>query len=157
MVGYIRTIDMYQGLVRAVTLQRGTRLVLALQAYRLEHGSLPHSLDVLVGDYFEQLPVDPYTGESFGYYPNGLAVETEVYPDSVAVEPVETLPAGTPFVWSAAGHQPGQYQFVRDPNHPLAQQARAEYFSRPKHYRYEEGVWPIGWPFPIPPQAASAK
>jgi tetratricopeptide (TPR) repeat protein len=52
--------------------RRGIMLVLALQAYRLEHGKLPDSLAALKGDYFEVLPPDPYSGLEFRYFPDGL-------------------------------------------------------------------------------------
>ncbi len=54
------------------TYRRATRLILALEAWKLEHGRLPKSLDHLQGKYFDQLPVGPYTGHEFRYEPNGL-------------------------------------------------------------------------------------
>ncbi len=60
------------------TYRRSTLIILACQAYRLQHGELPHSLDELIGDpvsgngYFEALPVDPYTGRSYVYFREGL-------------------------------------------------------------------------------------
>jgi hypothetical protein len=52
--------------------RRGTMLVLALEAYRLEHGKLPESLDALVAEYFDKLPRDPYSGRDFVYFPQGF-------------------------------------------------------------------------------------
>jgi hypothetical protein len=46
--------------------RRATLLVLAIQAWRLDHGSLPKSLDQLKGKYLARLPVDPVTGGEFG-------------------------------------------------------------------------------------------
>jgi hypothetical protein len=52
--------------------RRATRIVLALQAWKLEHGGYPKSLDELVGPYFEKLPKDPFSGEPYQYFPEGL-------------------------------------------------------------------------------------
>jgi hypothetical protein len=38
----------------------GVRLAIAVEAYRLKHGELPASLDVLVPEFIPALPVDPY-------------------------------------------------------------------------------------------------
>jgi hypothetical protein len=43
---------------------------LALQAYYLEHGELPETLDVLKGTYLEEIPTIPVTGEPFEYVPH---------------------------------------------------------------------------------------
>ena len=59
--------------------RRAAQLVLAIEAWRLDHGSLPKSLDQLLGKYLERLPVDPYSGEQFGYDPNGLRERVEFY------------------------------------------------------------------------------
>ncbi|HEY2839649.1 MAG TPA: hypothetical protein VGJ26_10890, partial [Pirellulales bacterium] len=48
-----------------------TRILLALTAWRLEHGKLPETLDELVGPYFERLPRDPFTGAGFIYLRSG--------------------------------------------------------------------------------------
>ncbi len=52
--------------------RRATRIVLALQAWKLEHGAYPKTLDELVGPYFEKLPNDPFSGESYQYFPQGV-------------------------------------------------------------------------------------
>lgn len=54
------------------TARCGTMLQLAIQSYRLKHGSLPKSLADLVGPSFRELPSDPYTGKDFRYYPAGI-------------------------------------------------------------------------------------
>ncbi len=53
--------------------RRATLIILALQAWKLEHGDYPKSLDELVGPYLTQLPNDPY-GEAYRYYPHGVKV-----------------------------------------------------------------------------------
>ena len=52
--------------------RRATRIVLALQAWKLEHGGYPKTLNELVGPYFEKLPNDPFSGESYQYFPQGV-------------------------------------------------------------------------------------
>jgi hypothetical protein len=52
--------------------RRATRIVLALQAWKLEHGDYPKTLDELVGPYFEKLPNDPFSGDSYQYFPEGV-------------------------------------------------------------------------------------
>jgi hypothetical protein len=54
--------------------RRATLIILALQAWKLEHGTYPKTLDELVGPYLERLPNDPYSGEPYQYYPEGVKV-----------------------------------------------------------------------------------
>ncbi|MBI3838668.1 MAG: ABC transporter permease [Planctomycetia bacterium] len=56
--------------------RRAALLLLALEAHRLEHGGLPQSLSELVGPYFDALPLDPYSGHEFSYFPAGLPEPT---------------------------------------------------------------------------------
>ena len=53
---------------------RTTMIVLALKAWKIEHGAFPKTLDELVGPYFKQLPNDPYSGVPYLYYPEGLRI-----------------------------------------------------------------------------------
>lgn len=46
---------------------QGTRLMLAIELYQARHGKLPNSLDDLVPNILEKLPVDPIHGGSFKY------------------------------------------------------------------------------------------
>ncbi len=78
--------------------RRVVRLVLALEASWLEKGTLPESLDSLVGPYFDRLPMDPVTGKPFHYMPRGLP-----FP-SVALTynyDWQEVPAGTPLLASS--------------------------------------------------------
>jgi hypothetical protein len=52
--------------------RRAAPIVLALQAWKLEHGAYPKTLNDLVGPYLKHLPDDPYSGESYRYFPDGL-------------------------------------------------------------------------------------
>lgn len=54
--------------------RRATIITLALEAYRLEKGKVPESLDQLVGTEFDTLPLDPYSGHKFLYFPQGIPI-----------------------------------------------------------------------------------
>jgi hypothetical protein len=102
---------MARDLVEFEALRRGTMIVLALEAYRLEHGELPETLQALAESprpteskanfsalmllhplwefprptdgresapsksssaFFKLVPLDPYSGEEFRYFPHGV-------------------------------------------------------------------------------------
>jgi len=44
-----------------------TRLLFALEAYHRDTGSYPDVLDDLLGRYIDEIPLDPFSGESFRY------------------------------------------------------------------------------------------
>jgi len=75
------------------TKREATLLTLALVAYRKEHGELPQRLDQLVGEYFDELPLDVWSGREFGYRPEGFP--TPVQFSNHTAEP------GQPLLWSA--------------------------------------------------------
>lgn len=78
--------------------RRATLLILALEAWKLDHGSLPEKLEDLKGKYLDQMPVDPATGVEFGYAPKGFPHPLQwSAPGSATLE--ETKP-GQPFLWS---------------------------------------------------------
>ena len=89
--------------VDTATQRRATCLVLALTAWKLEHGQLPDTLDELVGSYLTKLRPDPHTGEPFRYFRQGIPIAiTET--NSADDEPVDLVSAGQPFVWSTGWH-----------------------------------------------------
>ena len=45
------------------------RIMAACRLYEMKHGKLPEKLDVLVPDYLESVPLDPYDGKPFRYKP----------------------------------------------------------------------------------------
>jgi len=45
----------------------GSRISIALRLHRLEHGTYPESLDTLVPEYLDVLPLDPFTQKDFHY------------------------------------------------------------------------------------------
>ena len=49
-------------------------LVLAIEAYRLEHRKLPDTLDEVMNAYFDRWPLDPYSGREFRYFSNDSLV-----------------------------------------------------------------------------------
>ena len=49
--------------------RQGTRGVMALRAYRLDHGGYPETLDALVPGYLARLPADPFNGATLRYSP----------------------------------------------------------------------------------------
>ena len=80
--------------------RREVRLMLAIEASKLQHGRMPKTLDELVGPYLKDLPHDPYTGEPFRYFPEGLSGPSGLGL-SRRQSPTVTLEAHTPFLWSA--------------------------------------------------------
>jgi hypothetical protein len=113
--------------------RRATLLVLAIEAWKLDHGSLPNSLDQLKGKYLEQLPIDPLNGGEFGYQPKGLSVAMKFQinnGEGRAIEP------GQPFIglpWKVTYRNLQEYGGVdvNDGPPPVI-----------------KGGW--GWVFPIP-------
>ena len=80
------------------THRRATRLILALEAWKLDHGGLPKSLEDLKGKYLDQLPVDPYTGGAFRYKPKGLPYGVEFGAAGSNPKEAELIAPGRPFV-----------------------------------------------------------
>jgi ABC-type transport system involved in multi-copper enzyme maturation permease subunit len=135
--------------------RRGTLLVLALEAYRLDHGKLPDSLDALVGDYLDALPRDPYSGTQFRYFPDGLpAADFNAIEEHDAESRNDTSPSpGKPCVWCTS-----EELLVR----PVSESAskpglpNLEYVSRENPYQNGalrgSAAWNRGFWFPIPDQ-----
>jgi hypothetical protein len=73
--------------------RRATLIVIALVAWRLEHGTLPQTLDQLDGVDLDEVPLDPWNNKPFNYQPAGLPYEIK-FPDPPSIA------AGQPFLWS---------------------------------------------------------
>jgi len=144
------TLQLGKYLVRTETRRRAAQLLLAIQAWKREHGRLPEQLDVLVGPYFEQLPTDPYSGRSFRYFPDGQPIPiTYCDPTSYFVPNVaasQTVEAGQPFLWStgvgvqilgASEELIGLYRITMPD-------------GRSRRPTAEHDIWPHGWLFPLP-------
>jgi hypothetical protein len=88
------------GLANIETHRRAMRSLLALEAWKLDHGRLPQSLEELLTDrYLERPPVDPFWGKLFQYYPKGVQF---AFRDTRG----KTIEPGMPFLWGPAGQTP---------------------------------------------------
>jgi hypothetical protein len=141
------------------TVRAATRLTLTLQAWRLEHGSLPQSMDQLVGPDLKELPVDPYSGNNpFRYFREGVTTPLRcgqpVPPVGYHHDPrlEEVIPANTAIVWSTGtevftmasdvGTMNGYMIAIR---FPFAQSRQRSF----RHPNSETDIWESGWSFPI--------
>jgi hypothetical protein len=87
--------------------RRATMISMALVSYRLEHGSLPATLDRLAGPYFHEVPLDPDPGQPFQrpyqYFPKGMPPSklTDIgdHQDQQDQQSARIVP-GTPGIWS---------------------------------------------------------
>jgi hypothetical protein len=52
---------------RAESSIAATRILIALRCYKLEHGELPETLEALVPEYFEAVPLDDFDGKPMKY------------------------------------------------------------------------------------------
>jgi hypothetical protein len=153
--------DAARGLAEFEARRRGTLLVLALEAYRIEHGELPPSLDKLVGMYFDELPPDPYSGNEFCYYPDGFPatlIPTDAIDPSQAGYLRQRITAGQPCVWCTgpelraaarsgvvvwADGKPTRLK-CGDVDYYVLRQARRDQPPLPSHV-----AWSWGFVFPI--------
>ena len=150
---------------RAVdTARNAARIVLALETYKLQHGSLPKSLDALVGPHLDQVPPDPYSFEPFRYFREGLKIPLRYHlplwgwPATVADG---EIPADVPLIWSTGPVVKVNHSSDSEENvfHKYWIELPWPYGNR---YRYggtrqptsEYDVWSAGWPFAIPQPAS---
>ncbi|HEX4143331.1 MAG TPA: ABC transporter permease [Pirellulales bacterium] len=84
------------------TNHRATLIILALEAWKLEHGQLPDSLDDLAGSLLDVVPLDPRFAQPFLYYPAGVPA----VPPPAASEPRPPA-AGELLAQQRRGWQPG--------------------------------------------------
>ena len=59
-----RVIDLHWQLQRDIA---STEVILAMAEYRLDHAAWPETLDQLVPDYLDAIPINPVTGDPFEY------------------------------------------------------------------------------------------
>ena len=134
------------------TARNATRVILALEAWKREHGTLPKRLEQLVGPYLDRLPLDPCSGEPFHYLPDGLSLPLHlrgsrfgwvVWPSSGAI------PAKTPLVWSIGTDV---RKTIGRPTKDLVDRYEIEehQFGGWHQAMSECDVWQSGWPFVIP-------
>ena len=92
--------------LEALTCQRATLLDLALLLYRQEHGGYPPDFEPLVPTYFKELPRDPFSGEKFQYYSQGLPKPLEYHWWSEGRgERMEIVEPNTPIFWSVGPYR----------------------------------------------------
>ena len=122
------------------TRRRACLLTLALVRWRLEKGQLPPRLDDLGGQTLHQFGFDPWSGDLFGYRPEGL-------PSPVKFANME-MPPGRPLLWSAGASGARVI--------PLGQAVTDQppYITvvEGRQYRsiYHPGLTAVGLAFPIP-------
>jgi hypothetical protein len=96
--GYLLAADF----ARMATRRRAVRLQLGLVGWRIEHGRLPDRLEELVGPFFDELPLDPYTAEPFQDVPDGSpAAALQLLPVAGARETKTVVLADKPYFQSA--------------------------------------------------------
>jgi ABC-type transport system involved in multi-copper enzyme maturation permease subunit len=105
-IGYIEIYASSNERVIIEGYHRAARLVLALDAWKLDHGKLPRSLDELRGKYLDELPVSPFTGTKFRYSPPYVACDVW-RSQSVPSLSQQAMVPGDPWSseWDAAGRQ----------------------------------------------------
>jgi hypothetical protein len=92
---------------------RATTIILALEAWKAEHGRLPDKLEQLVPTELAAVPLDPVWAEPFLYYPQGVAQAPDdrlLLSSSVVPEAEEELKQQhrprRVIDWEAIGQQP---------------------------------------------------
>jgi hypothetical protein len=126
---------------------RATQVILALEAWRLEHKALPKSLDELVGPYLQRVPIDPFAREPFRYLPAGLSTPLAWYPQQFA--PAQTIAPGKPLLWSTGRLVQVVDRGAKEPRKRYVIASPGQVVS-PGTPVKENDVWRAGWAFPIP-------
>src|SRR5208282_851213 len=116
------------------TYHRATRLILALEAWKLEHGGLPGFMP-----YLGQVPSSPYTGNQFLYEPKGLPYAVEWSPPNS--KETKTLEADQPFIACNCGTTRGRE--LRFDGGSLPHEETAGGGSPKKESWYDVWVFPI--------------
>jgi hypothetical protein len=92
----------WSGELLALTeLERRSALIqMALAAWQIEHESLPQSLEKLQGSYLRTVPLDPFSGGHFVYFPKGFEKSVSDFVPSTDLATANMLESGKPFFWS---------------------------------------------------------
>ena len=155
-----------ESLVAFEAQRRATLLTLALQAYRLEHGQLPESIEAIEGEFFDELPRDPYSGRDFVYFPDGppepRGPDEELLWENIVQH--HKMPGREPCLWSPGVRLEARV-WDRDPAipgqnatyHPADPETKDVYYLdrasgawRPEPL-FGFGAWHLGVWYPIPP------
>lgn len=124
--------------------RRTARIKMALAAWQLDHASLPKTLDEMKREYLAEIPVDPYSGDSFVYFPKGVDLPITRFENATGETKI-LLEADRPFFWS-----PGPWLRV-DPN----KQSPTERYLFPdgtgtRQAMSPQEVWGAGFIYAIP-------
>lgn len=137
-----------------------TRTVLLLKSWKLEHGSLPKTLDQLIGPDVKELPLDPYSGRPFLYYPEGLkaplysgkpaAISYDIeYTGPVFDREKSGIDANKPFIWSLGDRVRHDWDAEEETcwfkKYQILSPTGVPFVPRSEHDLLESG-----WVFPIP-------
>ncbi len=139
-------------LVSAELVRRSTRIQMALAAWQLDHESLPGTLKELAGECLTKIPLDPYSGEEFVYFPDGVSEPLRHY-DGNAGEMTVALEAGKPFFWSSGTKVCIGEKYSRGMMAPNG--SPMEKYSLLVGFEWQraaspEQVWAAGRVFPVP-------
>ncbi len=144
--------------------RRATLLLLALEAHRIEHGALPKSLDELVGPYLDALPLDPYSGLEFDYFPAGLPqpatpLEAAELTEKQLWPPMSVVAPGKPCIWCSGPRLLAGMWQPYGASEETAEKPKPVLYYGSRDYRDHADVllpyraWRRGNWFPIPDQA----
>ena len=87
-----------------ITTEAATRLILKLHLYRLEHGNFPTTLDEIGKPPDVRIHRDPYSGQKFGYAPDGFSRPTHILSAQQHMRQDDfILPTNAPLLWSSGG------------------------------------------------------
>lgn len=129
--------------------RRAALQILAIAAWKLEHGELPTTLDALVGKRLNELPADPFADDRapFRYFPDGLPVAMKRVNSGPVVREETVLEANVPFLWSL-----GPQVVVRDQGNPAIAVDRYRVYDGAEWQvpATEQEVWQSGLVFRIP-------
>jgi hypothetical protein len=78
--------------------RRAAELVMAIEAWKIDHGRLPNTLEQLIGKYVDKLPVDPYNGQQVRYEPKGFPERVLIYIYWRTPDSLRAMAPGQPFV-----------------------------------------------------------
>jgi hypothetical protein len=134
--------------------RRAVRLCLLLEAWKLRHGKLPGDLNELVGPDLDRVPIDPFTGTHFGYFPEGLIIPLHWH-QALDHNFRGVIEEKTPFVWSAGE----RVRYGSSKYYDIGHDAYWKYMIPDDFYggnrvwrepSSDYDVWEAGWPFVVP-------
>ena len=137
-------------LTDAETQRRALLITLGLAGWRLEHGELPQRLDALIGTFLDTLPLDPWSGRQFQYFPEGLVATLFSYRHRLHPNRIQP---GQPLLWSVGREQVRLVPNHRDDTGQMQVTIGRRYDRMAEKYRTPPPKLPqpgYGMAFPIP-------